>query len=249
MTDLEIVKGALANWPQVERRDQFICVPTFGLYPSGAVIDIYITAGRTEAQVSDGGGAFDELMRVGEPGPTVIDALGGFANRRDLLADRRGWLAARPVPLAQIPAMIAVLAEATREAAEFLIRKLETRPKSRLKTTVDQDLNQMFGNSVRRKVKLQGAESEHVFDYAVRLSGQRQLVLDLVTPEPSSVNAAIVAHLDLRHRDDPNILQAIVYDPDDNWEARDVSLLSMAKQPIRASGLRGYLVKLTGIAA
>jgi hypothetical protein len=51
------------------------------------------------------------------------------------------------------------------------------------------------------------------------------LIVDPVVNDPSSINARVVANMDVRMRGDPKIQQMIVYDDRMAWQASDLRLL------------------------
>jgi hypothetical protein len=62
----------------------------------------------------------------------------------------------------------------------------------------------------------------------VELGHERRLVVDAVTPNPPTINARTVTHFDLARAENPNLLQQLVCDKTDAWQASDISLLRMA---------------------
>ncbi len=53
-------------------------------------------------------------------------------------------------------------------------------------------------------------------------------MVDAVLPDANSINSHAIAHLDLNQLNDEKIVQRMVYDDDDNWDAADLNLLQMA---------------------
>jgi hypothetical protein len=49
----------------------------------------------------------------------------------------------------------------------------------------------------------------HTFDYAVRIAPETTVVIDTVVPDSSSVNAALVLHLDRKNAKQANIRQQL----------------------------------------
>jgi hypothetical protein len=84
----------------------------------------------------------------------------------------------------------------------------------------------------------------HKFDNLVRLGRDRQLILDVVTREASSINAALVAHLDVKNAEYDKIEQRIIYDDDDKWSAADLNLLKLGATPVPFSRAAEVLERL-----
>jgi hypothetical protein len=59
-----------------------------------------------------------------------------------------------------------------------------------------------------------------------------------VSPEASSINAAVVAHLDVKRANVPNVVRRIVYDDEEKWKAEDLSLLSVGAPVVPFSRAR-----------
>lgn len=55
----------------------------------------------------------------------------------------------------------------------------------------------------------------------------RKLIVDPVSNDASSINARVVANLDVKANEDPNIIQRIVYDDEDDWSPADLNLLQV----------------------
>ena len=58
------------------------------------------------------------------------------------------------------------------------------------------------------------------------------MVLDVVSREASSINAALVAHLDIKNANIRSIEQRIIYDDEDKWSSADLNLLRIGAIPI-----------------
>jgi hypothetical protein len=102
-----------------------------------------------------------------------------------------------------------------------------------------------FPKHVVRNAVIVGASNKpHRFDSMVRLSGEKQLILDAVTREASSINAALVAHLDVRNANLPNVEQRIIYDDTENWTAADLALLKIGAPPVPFSRASQVLERL-----
>jgi hypothetical protein len=67
----------------------------------------------------------------------------------------------------------------------------------------------------------------HKFANVVSLNGERKLIIDPVSNDSSSINARVVANLDVKANGNPNIIQRIIYDDEDDWSAADLNLLQV----------------------
>src|SRR4051812_25059667 len=72
-------------------------------------------------------------------------------------------------------------------------------PRRNLRRALEQILDQEFHSRWKRDGRILGASNKiHRIDYVVEIGRDRQLLLDMVVPEASSINAAVVAHLDVK---------------------------------------------------
>jgi hypothetical protein len=59
------------------------------------------------------------------------------------------------------------------------------------------------------------------------LKNDIRLVVDPVINEASSINARVIANLDVRQANYKGLVQRIVYDETDRWKAEDLRLLNV----------------------
>ena len=55
-----------------------------------------------------------------------------------------------------------------------------------------------------------------------------QLVVDAVSKDANSINARVVANLDVKSAEHPKLIQRIVYDDEEDWRADDLTRLQMS---------------------
>jgi hypothetical protein len=72
----------------------------------------------------------------------------------------------------------------------------------------------------------------HKFANVISFPNGRRLIVDAVANDPSSINARVVAHLDVRSTDDATIDQRIVYDDAERWSPADLNLLQVGAKLI-----------------
>lgn len=244
MSMIEIVRESMQFWPPIQAGDGVVVVPTHAVYPSGSVVNTFVQVGRKHAQVSDGGGAFDEILKSGDVGGPILNTLKSRAKRHGLTADNRGWLLSPEAPVEQLPALVALVASASNSCAEFLLNKFKPTKQVDYREEVKAFLNSTFNDQLHVGQKIMGAEKKHKFDFVIDLTAQTQLVLDLVVPNANSINSAVVAHLDLRHAKKPNIQQRIVFNKEDDWSSSDLSLLEIGAKVVSHTALPDTLKRL-----
>lgn len=221
-----------------------VLIPTLGVYPSGGVISVYATVGKSHAQITDAGGAMDELSRLGKNNPNAIALLKTFAKKNHLFADNRGWLSSQEFPVEHLGAYIAIVASASREAVRFIASAKRPKRQHSFREIVDNQLSSLFNEQLKRHVTILGSVRKHKFDYGLHLSDGRQLLLDLVVPDANSINSAVVAHLDVKRSGREEYVQRIVFDSEEEWKSGDIALLSIGATAMDYRALPTYLKSL-----
>jgi hypothetical protein len=225
------ITRTLADARVVAPEDRGILITTDCLYPSRASVVILVVGGlRGETvTVHDDGGAAEELFIVGRTAARLRGILTRVARRYGLCVVG-DVIASEPCPMEDVAAAIRLVANASQEAARELLGVSEPRAKrdlpqeiARAVTILHPDAQVLFEHAVT------GASSRsHRFDVFVPLPGGQSLLVDTVSPDTSSVNAAIVANLDVGRRQDVRYLRAIVFDPlrQDAFDPGSLALLA-----------------------
>lgn len=230
MNTSEFVAEALAPFSSFEERRGTVAVPTSCLYPSNAAVTVYVRGGsKFGAIVSDEGRAVDELTACNRE---ILDAdrfLSRFCRRGGLRA-KNGKITSPRVGVEQLAASIAFVANASAEAATWGLQSLKLRSRRNLRKDLETILGRTFPSEhITRDRRIEGKSTRsYRFGTVIRLEQERLLLVDPVTPDPNSINAHAIAHLDVNQREDDNILQRLVYDDEDGWRASDLNLLQMA---------------------
>src|SRR5208337_1906375 len=205
MSTAELVKTGLANWPQPIVEGNTVVVPTHSLYPSRAVVTAFIDSGPRTAVVSDGGGAISEARNLPDKPEKLISAIRKHAAYWGLNVGKNGWIYSRSIPIEDVAAMVAVVASASRDAAKALVSLFREKVQENWTKELARILHREFGTNVRSGVKLAGESNKtHKFDFVVRLPNMERLVIDAAKRDGTSMNSAIVHHLDLRQSETKN---------------------------------------------
>jgi hypothetical protein len=89
-------------------------------------------------------------------------------------------------------------------------------------------LKATFDDRVIHDEKIIGASNKpHKFANVIILGGEKRLIIDPVSKDPTSINARVVANLDVRTARNPNLMQRIVYDDTEKWLASDLNLIQI----------------------
>ncbi|WP_455957298.1 hypothetical protein [Methylorubrum aminovorans] len=171
------------------------------LYPSGAMVAVSISGGPERFLVTDGGGAAQEAEMMGaapyfaRQGRRAADRIGVRFNsfeffEIDATADR-------------LPGFIALVAEASRLAAQLTSDHLVERLDKSTAGTITQRLAKVFGEAYERdnhEIVGASARAWH-FDALVRVR-DRVMAFNAVTPAANSVASAYLKFDDVRRVED-----------------------------------------------
>jgi hypothetical protein len=245
MTVLETVKDGMAKWPEIHEQDGRVLVPTHCIYPSNGVVTVVVEGGASRFKVHDDGAALEELDATAGLVAYPIAIMRSATRQQGLEVSDAGVIFSPLIDIDDLPAMISLVANASKEAAHRLIDSMKPRPRRNFRLELEKLLEAEFGHiALRRSSPVSGLHKPHRFDYVVHISEQRRLLLDAVTPEASSVNAAVVAHLDVRQAHLSDVVQRIVYDDEEKWRAEDLSPLSVGAPAVAFRQAREVLKRV-----
>ena len=242
MSALATIEQQLKSWPQpmVEDHSNIVVVPTQFLYPSMNVVKTFIEYGNNEVRVSDGGGALREISEIGSFQFDVLKILTSKAKPWDLTVTNDGWIKSSAVPVEKVADMVAWVATASHNLATMLLDKIMTRPKAGdFRQELETFLGKHYATRLRRNRTFVGASNKkHKFDYFLTVNGEdKGILIDAVLNDGSSINSAVVSHMDVASTELEGIEQRIVYDDRDEWKSSDLSLLRVGATPLAFTNL------------
>lgn len=245
MNTMDTVRAALLAWPQCRLDGGTVVVPTQCLYPSNGVVNVYVDGRESEFVVHDNGEAFDQLHAVGGYEAAPYPLIAGIVRRRGLSVSDAKSIFVKDIKPDALAAAIALVANASKEAAEHLIARMRPGARRPLTDEVEAILNLRFPARWRREELYLGASTKpHRFDYVINLDDHRKILMDIVKPEASSINATVVAHLDVANAHPKGLLHRAVFDDQDKWSAENLSLLRVATTPVPLSAANDALMRL-----
>lgn len=245
MNTLEAVRTALLEWPSPRMAGSIVVVPTHCLYPSNGIVNVYVEGGRELFLVHDDGGAFDQLHSVGGHEAAPMSIIRNSVRRKGLGVSDNRAIYAKDVPLNGLGAAICLVANGSQDAAHHLVSRLRPMARRTLTEEIETILDLRFPSRWKREEAHVGASNkQHRFDYAVTLKTDVKLLMDIVKPEASSINAAVVAHLDVQRAQPIGLVHRVIYDDQDNWSSENLSLLGVGATPIPVSVVNQVLERL-----
>lgn len=242
MSNLSFIEDALAPLQNMTATKEHTAVATHCLYPSNAAVTVFISGGGKDgATVSDDGGAIDELSTHNR----IVDRPDRFLARfcRPVgLEAKQGKIISPVVPFEQLPSAVVFVANASAAAARWGFEHIKYRRRRDLRKELHALLVGRFTEEMVFESRLQGKSSRsYRFDQIVRLGEDRKLIIDPVAPDPNSINAHAIAHMDVGQLEDERIIQRLVYDDEEEWKAADLNLLQMASTLVPFSRLTASL--------
>ena len=229
MNPTQFVKEALAPFNECHLVEGQIAVTTHCLYPSNEAVTVYVSGGKNGALVSDEGAAIDVLSVHKRLIPDSERYLRRFCTAPGLRV-LAGKICSPEVSFDQLSAAVVLVANASAAAAHWGIEHIKVHKERDLRGDLFGELRKRFSkDQIQQDAKLTGKSSRRYrFDSVVTLDRGRLLAIDAVLPDANSINSHAIAHLDLRQKEDKNIIQRLVYDDEQEWNAADLNLLQMA---------------------
>jgi hypothetical protein len=221
-----------------------VVVPTHCLYLTNHIVQIYVEGGNGNFVVHDNGGAIDQLRAMGGHDEHPLALMKSVVRRDGLNVSDLHRIYASNVSVDGLEGAISLVANASRDVADFLVARFRPHPRRPLGEELEMVLNLRFPALWRKEEVFIGqSKKQYRFDYSVELPRDRKLVIETVMPDASSINAAVVANLDVRNAH-PELMQRIVYDDADKWPVESLRLLRVGAQPVALSGFNDALQKL-----
>lgn len=238
------ISDALRDFARTENVGPYLAIPTQCLYPSNKSVTVYVSGGEHSCVVSDNGGAVDEITGAGFEIPYVHGFLSQFCRPRGLM-ESKGQILSPPMPTEDVAAGIVAVANASSEAATWGMHNLKPRRKRNLMAELSALLGRLFvPEHILAREAITGASNRRYhIDYAVRMPLDHLLLIDTVLPEASSINAKVVAHLDIQRTQNSRYESLLTYDDEDEWKASDLGLLRTAARLVPISALDVQLTR------
>jgi hypothetical protein len=208
-------------------------VDTTCLYPSGKVVQVLIRQTGREYLVSDDGAAIRELQATGISVPDAAKVLRAYA-RKFGLSTEDGAMYETRVAAEDLPSPIRLVANASQEAVAKETDTHTFRPHRHLKSVFAEFIQTKFPDRFEHKL-VPGKNRPHLFDYVYESqdNDHHLVIVDPVLRDASSINARVVAHLDVRSGPmRREVEQILVYDEEEPWSSDQLGILQLAAPAI-----------------
>ncbi len=235
-TNYDSLLSEIANFTAPYADGNSLVVPTLNTYPSNSMVQVFVEGGKRSFVISDGGGAAKTLSEAGYLGHAGPRFLTDHVRGTDVSVSKAGWLYLAHVETEEVTGAITEIAEVSREASYALLRHFKPEVPFDFRSDLDIILDRHFRDALQRKAHLPGASNKlHTFDYLFRVRESIVVVLDAVLPDASSINSAVVSHMDVKASKSSKMHQFIVYDDKQAWKSADLALLSVGAPPVAFS--------------
>lgn len=244
MTLLQQVQVAMDEWPRPRALESVVAVPTHCMFGSGKVIRVYVAGGGARVVVHDGGAAIDELSSSGGRMPNAVKLLRGFLRPWGFSVTDRGEITSPLVPVADLAPTVALVANAAKEASDFLLDRwkpvIRRDFKQALRTLLEAEFPQL-----KQEVRLSGQSTkQHRFDFSIPTKEGGELLIDAVAHEQSAISASVLKNIDVRNIAGKRVIQRVIYDDAQEWRAEDLNLLKLGATPVPFSRAQGVIERI-----
>jgi hypothetical protein len=137
-----------------------------------------------------------------------------------------------------------LVANASKEAADWLFEHTKIKRYRNFKAVVSEFLRSKYDDRVHKETLIGASNKAHKFENLIVLRDGKRLIVDPVIDDAGSINARVVANMDIRLAKYPDLEQRIVYDDSVAWEPENLNLLQAGASVIpfsRAADVIGRL--------
>lgn len=210
----------------VEDLEGGVRVTTHCIYPSNSLVRVIVNGGMESIVVSDDGEALGEALAAGIEIENADKLLRGFVQQRGLIISD-GVIRSPVTSMDAAPVAILHVANVAKEAALWLYERGGLTRRSDFRELLSGFLMMEFKEQVA-ETRIPGASQKpHLFANVISFPNGRRFIVDAVSNDASSINARLVANMDVKATNDPSIDQRIVYDDAQPWSVADLNLLKL----------------------
>lgn len=247
MSLLTIVQEASQEIISAHDGGDCVYVNTQCIYPSNGFVQVVVHGIGNTFSVSDNGGAINELESAGM-NFTKPDTVLSKLVKAQGLSFQRGIIKSPLVSREALPVAIALVANVSKDVADWLFDNSKIKRNRDFKGMVRKFLEITFDKQAHKDEIVVGVSNKpHKFENVIIISNGRRLIIDPVIADASSVNARVVANLDVKMANIQGLEQRIIYDDEDDWNPADLNLLQVGAPVIAFSKSASVIRRLAGI--
>jgi hypothetical protein len=230
-TIAETVTRGMRDIATIEMMDDGVRFTTHCMYPSNGLVRVTIRGGRETIYASDEGEAVGEALSAGATLKDPDRILRGLVRAQGLEISN-GIIRSSRMPLEAAPLAILSVSNTSRDVAHWLYDHHKIRRDRDFRKMLSDFLKTSFEERVAAAAIVGKSHKTHKFQNVISFPNGRRLIIDSVANDPSSINARVVAHLDVRNTNDATLDQRIVYDDEEKWSPADLNLLQVGASVI-----------------
>ncbi|RUU23721.1 hypothetical protein EOD10_04305 [Mesorhizobium sp. M7A.T.Ca.TU.009.01.3.2] len=202
-----------------------------------------VRTGRETVVVSDEGEALGEVLAAGIEVDGADRLVRHIVQEQGLLI-QGGVIRTPGMPIESTPLGVLLVANTARDVAHWLYDHKKVKRGRDFREMLADYLQTTFSKQVAQTEIVGMSTKPHKFANVVSFANGRKLILDPVAKEASSINARVVANLDVKARHDPSLIQRIIYDDTESWSASDLNLLQVGADVVPFSEARNVIRRL-----
>lgn len=229
----DIISNGLSPFLDFAQIESGVSVKTHCLYPSNATVTVSVRGGPGGYVVMDDGRAMREAAMAGADIPGSLKKYEKIAYKQGLLLSN-GIVKSPQVSAEVVPAAIILVANASKELADYIFSTWKSSNKRDFKESVRLLLSHDFPGVRVEEEKFSGESNKvHTFDNVIKLRDGSRLIIDPVLRDANSINARVIAHLDLKKANLEAVEQRIVFDDEkEKWQSNELAVLQFSGVPI-----------------
>ena len=224
----DTLRRGFEEMAEVEAVVDGVQVTTHCMYPSNGLVQVTVRGSPRVVVVSDEGGAVGEAESAGLDLTNRNDGILAHLVAGHGLRVKGGIIFSGEVPIESASMVVLLVANASKEVAQWLYEHAKIKRPHDFRLLLASFLKATFEDRVVHDEKIIGASNKpHKFANVIILGEEKRLIIDPVAKDSNSINARVVANLDVRTAKNPNIIQRIVYDDTEKWLASDLNLIQI----------------------
>lgn len=243
MNIANVVSSAIKNSFGVTPDRDMVHVHTQCLYPSGTFVRVVVRGGEDTYVVSDEGIGVHEVELAGAEIDNV-DALVRHTLKPFGLKSVNGVIRSPACGARSLAYAIASVANASVAVSDWLFTNLKVKPRTQFKDLLESYLKTEFPLNVHPGRLVGGSNKEHTFDTIIFVPTGKKIIVDPVIHDMKSINARVVANIDVKRANHVDVEQRIVYNDDEDWSAEELNLLTLGAVTIPFSKARQVLPRI-----
>jgi hypothetical protein len=222
-----LIGRSLDSIASITRTADGVRVTTHCMYPSNGLVPVTIRGGVETIVASDEGGAVGDALSAGIQVRNYNRMLAHMIRDQGLsISD--GVIFTPRIKIEAVSAAIIHVANASQDVARWFYEHTKIKRTRDFKVLLAEFLKLTFDDRVSHNAIIVGNSNKpHKFANIVSLRDGRRLIVDPAIHEFASINARVVANLDVRSANYPLLEQRIIYDDEEDWTPADLNLLQV----------------------